>query len=72
VDVWVTVDTRRGAVARPLLSDVVVIALPSATDAYGVSGERQLVLGVDQSQSQELGHTLAAVGDSAITVVGRG
>jgi hypothetical protein len=72
VDVWVTVDTRRGAVARPFLSDVVVIALPSATDAYGVSGERQLVLGVDQAQSQELGHTLAAVGDSAITVVGRG
>lgn len=72
VDVWVTVDTRGVAVARPLLSDVVVIALPSAPDAYGVSGERQLVLGVDQSQSQELGHTLAAVGESAITVVGRG
>lgn len=73
VDVWVTSESRSGApVARPLLTDVVVLAAPPVGDAFGVSGDRQLVLGVADDQEDQLGRTLAAVGESAITVVGRG
>jgi hypothetical protein len=73
VDVWVTLESATGQTrSRPLLVDVVVIAAPAPDDSFGVSGDRQLVLGVDESQGEELGRTLAAVGESAITVVGRG
>lgn len=73
VDVWVTLENASGQTrSRPLLVDVVVIAAPASDDSFGVSGDRQLVLGVDESQGEELGRTLAAVGESAITVVGRG
>lgn len=73
VDVWVTTeDAEGGSVARPLLTDVLVVAAPTRSDAFGSSGDRQLVLGVDRAQERQLGRTLAAVGDQAITVVGRG
>lgn len=73
VDVWVTVEEDDGrVVSRPLLTDVVVLEAPTATDSFGVQGDRQLVLGVAEAQEAQLGRTLAAVGESAITVVGRG
>lgn len=72
VDIWVTTDNDDGRpVARPLLRDVVVIAAPAATDGFGVTGDRQLVLGVTADQEESLGRVLAAVGDSTITVVGK-
>ncbi len=72
VDVWVQVETATGrVVSRPLLTDVVVVAAPVSADAFGVTGDRQLVLGVDESQTRQLGQTLAAVGEATITIVGR-
>jgi hypothetical protein len=72
VDIWVTLESDAGRpVSRPRLRDVVVIAAPAATDRFGASGDRQLVLGVAESQEEELGQVLAAVGEAPITVVGR-
>lgn len=73
VDIWVTVeDEASGRVrSRPLLTDVVVAAAPRPDATFGSSGDRQLVVTVDPSQARQLGRTLAAVGESSITVVGR-
>ena len=72
VDVWVTEETKDGApVSRPVLVSAVVIAAPPPAESFGIGGDRQLVLGVPEEQSDALGRTLAAVGESAITVVGR-
>jgi hypothetical protein len=73
VDVWVTAEDSRGArSARPFLTDVTVISTPVGEEAFGASGDRQLILGVEREQSRELGRTLAAIGESSITIVGRG
>ncbi len=73
VDVWVTSENEAGKkVAKPLLIGVVVIAAPPVASGFGNGGERQLVLGVDAAQEEALGKTLAAIGESAITVVSRG
>lgn len=73
VDVWVTTESSSGrAVSKPLLTEVVVLAAPVQVDAFGSSGDRQLVLAVDPDQEEALGRTLAAVGDSGLTIVGRG
>ena len=71
VDVWVTSETSDGdLVSKPLLTGVVVIAAPPSAESFGISGDRQLVLGVAEEQSEALGRTLAAVGEASITVVG--
>ena len=73
VDVWVTTESDAGRpVSRPLLTGVVVLAAPAATDGFGASGDRQLVLGVGADEEEALGRTLAAVGESGLTIVGRG
>jgi hypothetical protein len=73
VDVWVTTENDGGRrVSRPMLTEVVVLAAPAQRESFGVAGDRQLVLGVDDDQAEALGKTLAAVGTSSITVVGRG
>ncbi len=73
VDVWVTVEAASGkTVSRPLLSGVVVLDSPPATDGFGATGDRQLVLGVDPADEAALGKTLAAAEDSGLTIVGRG
>jgi Flp pilus assembly protein CpaB len=72
VDVWVTTETESGrAVAKPLLTEVLVLAAPAQADGFGAGGNRQLVLGVAPEQADALGKTLAARGDSGLTVVGR-
>jgi hypothetical protein len=72
VDVWVTVESASGKTqARPLLAGVVVLAAPPAADGFGATGERQLVLGVSPADEEALGKTLAAAGDSGLTIVGR-
>jgi hypothetical protein len=73
VDVWVTAENDRGrSVARPVLREVVVIAAPPGSGAFGDGGDRQLVLGVPAEQEDDLGTILAAVGERALTVVTRG
>lgn len=73
VDVWVSLDNAAGGTsAKPVLRDVTVLAVPSGGDAtFGVSEDRQLVLGVSAEQEHDLGRVLAAVGERQITVVGR-
>ncbi len=72
VDVWVSTESGSGrTVARPLLTDVVVLAAPPSQDAFGATGDRQLVLGVSPDEEEALGKTLAGAGDSGLTIVGK-
>lgn len=73
VDVWVTGEGAGGKpVARPVLSDVLVLAAPESAEGFGLTTDRQLVLGVDESQQDVLGRVLAGAGTGGLTVVGRG
>ena len=48
-----------------------VLAAPPATDGFGATGDRQLVLGVSPAEEEALGKTLAAAEESGLTIVGR-
>lgn len=71
VDVWVTPSPDRAtgtdadAAARLVLSDVRVLAVSRGGGALGAAAERQVIVGLDQSQESELARALAdmAVGD---------
>lgn len=74
VDVWVVGDSGRGGSGTaPVLEDVVVIDAPSAADSLGsTSGDRQLVLGVPEGESDALAEVIQASSDGRVHVVGRG
>lgn len=75
VELWVVParDDRRTEPTGPVLSDVVVIDAPAATDALGsVGAGRQLVLGVPRDESAALADLLAASEDQRVRVLGQG
>jgi len=71
VDVYVSDDTDARRPADRLLTDVVVTAAPGSSDELGASGERQLVLGVPEKDSDPLARLIAAAAAGTLTVVGR-
>ncbi len=78
VELWVVpaADARRTeltGLTGPVLSDVVVIDAPSATESLGsVGGGRQLVLGIPRGESEALASLLAASEEQRVRVLGQG
>lgn len=75
VELWVVpgADGRRTELTGPVLSDVVVIDAPSATESLGsVGGGRQLVLGIPRGESDALASLLAASEEQRVRVLGQG
>lgn len=71
VDVYVSDDTEARRPAVLLLADVVVTDAPGRSDELGVSGDRQLVLGVPEDEAEALTRLIAASAAGTLTVVGR-
>ncbi len=71
VDVYVSDDAEARRPAVLLLGDVVVTAAPRTEDSLGSSGDRQLVLGVPESEDDALTRVIAAAAAGTLTVVGR-
>ena len=56
-----------------MLSDVVVIDAPTASESLGsVGGGRQLVLGIPRDESEALAELLAASEEQRVRVLGQG
>jgi hypothetical protein len=72
VDVWVIGEDRpREAEADLVLDDVAVLAVPSASGAFGASGSQQVVLAVPEDDSDALATVLAAGHERTVRIVGR-
>ncbi len=72
VDVWVArPDATRSAATR-VLDDVVVVQAPPPDESFGATGERRLVLAVDDAQAGRLGRALAAAAAGTVYVVREG
>ncbi|MQW75732.1 hypothetical protein GHK92_07595 [Nocardioides sp. dk4132] len=54
--------------AGPALDDVAVVEVPAPDEAYGVSGRRQLVLAVEESDVAAFFDRLGRSGDAVVTV----
>lgn len=78
VNVWVTpppgsVDTKgEGLDAQLVLEEVVVIEAPRASDDFGATGDRQLVVAVPPEQTEELSVALGAAAAGTVTVTRQG
>ena len=75
VELWVVPgqDGRSGELSGPVLSDVVVIDAPTASDSLGsVGAGRQLVLGIPRDESEALADLLAASEEQRVRVLGQG
>lgn len=71
VDVWVArPDTAQARAAR-VLSSAVVVQAPPPDDTFGATGERRLVLAVEESEARTVGRTLAAAAAGTVYVVDR-
>ena len=68
VDVYVV---GRGD-GRPVLTGVAVIDAPPVGESFAVSGQRQVVLGVNDSEVQQFFRETGSVDDPALTIVRRG
>lgn len=76
VNIWVTADALTSAdptaQAVVVLEEVVVIETPGAADAFGSSGERQLVIGVPADQASELPAALGAAASGRVVITRQG
>lgn len=75
VDVWVTPESP-GAVPSSesilVFNDVVVLAAPRSGTALGPSSTRQLIIGVDATQEEQLPSALAKAASGTIVVTKKG
>jgi len=74
VDVWVTPLPDRAAVgdagpADLVMSGVRVLAVSHGGGAFGAATERQVVVGLDQSQESDLDEALAAIAGGDVVLV---
>ena len=76
VDVWVSPEvaaTSAGKVrAVPVLTDVVVVAVPRASDTLAPQSTRQVIVGVPADRSAELGPALGRISDGRVVVARKG
>ncbi len=72
VDVWVTPKVSAvGQVkvkAFPVLTDVVVVAVPRASDGLAPQATRQVIVGVPSDRTADLGTALGAVSDGRVVI----
>lgn len=73
VDVWVTpTGGGRKAGAVLVLHDVVVIAAPRGQGSFSPGGDRQVLVGVDESDARGVGLALAAAKDNRVAITAQG
>ena len=76
VNIWVSADALASGdpstQAVIVLEEVVVIEAPGAVDAFGSSGERQLVIGVPADQASELPAALGAAASGRVVITRQG
>jgi len=76
VDVWVTprVATAGGQrpTAVPVLTDVVVVAVPRGSDSLAPQSTRQVIVGVPAQRAGELGKALGGISDGRVVVARKG
>lgn len=72
VDVWVARPDASRANATRVLDDVVVVQAPPPEESFGATGERRLVLAVDDAQAGRLGRALGAAAAGTVYVVREG
>jgi hypothetical protein len=76
VDVWVT--PKVGSVsgqrptASPVLSDVVVVAVPRTSNSLAPESTRQVIVGVPTDRSDELGKALGGISDGRVVIARKG
>jgi hypothetical protein len=76
VDVWVTpkVATVGGQrpTAVPVLTDVVVVAVPHGSNSLAPESTRQVIVGVPSDRAGELGKALGGISDGRVVVARKG
>jgi len=74
VDVWVTPEATSGRAADSLLvfDDVLVIAVPGTGGALGSSATRQIVVGIDEADEEDLPAALARASTGTILITKQG
>ena len=63
---------RRAAVARPALEAVTVVEAPPLTESFTATGQRQLVLAVEEREARRFFGLLGSLESPVLTVVRRG
>ena len=76
VDVWVTPEVAATGRARvkavPLLTDVVVVAVPRTSDGLAPQTTRQVIVGVPAERSDDLGTALGGISDGRVVIARKG
>lgn len=76
VDVWVTPKVSAVAQGRlkasPVLTDVVVVSVPSSADGLAPQATRQVIVGVPASRTGDLGVALGAMSDGRTVIARKG
>jgi hypothetical protein len=63
---------RRAPVARPALEAVTVVEAPPLTESFTATGQRQLVLAVEEREARRFFGLLGSLESPVLTVVRRG
>ena len=76
VDVWVApkVSTVGSAKVRavPVLTDVVVVAVPRTSDGFAPQATRQVIVGVPAARADDLGEALGGISDGRVVIARKG
>lgn len=76
VDIWVApkVSAVAGAKVKavPVLTDVVVVAVPRVSDSLAPASTRQVIVGVPADRSDDLGAALGGMSDGRVVVARKG
>lgn len=76
VDVWVTPKVSAVAQSKvravPVLTDVVVVAVPRTSEGFAPQTTRQVIVGVPVARAEELGKALGVMSEGRIVVARKG
>jgi hypothetical protein len=76
VDVWVApkVSAVGGAKVKavPVLTDVVVVAVPRSSDGFAPQATRQVIVGVPPARAGDLGTALGGISDGRVVIARKG
>jgi len=76
VDVWVTPEVpavhESKVVAVPVLTDVVVVAVPGAADSLAPQATRQVIVGVPEERAEELASALGGISAGRVIIARKG
>lgn len=75
VDVWVTGAAGPSEASEPaaqVFDDVVVVSVPASSTTLGPSTTRQVIVGLEQQDADQLGAALARIGGGDVTLTRQG